>query len=70
MSLEREVVIVMNKLVLLDFWAPWCGYCLEMNATVEVCCHFCDKKYVFTAEDCHKLFAEQAKEEETESDSE
>lgn len=35
MSLESEVVIVMNKLILLDFWAPWCGYCLEMNATVE-----------------------------------
>lgn len=43
---------------------------LAEQGQVEVCCHFCDKKYVFTAEDCQKLFAEQAKEEETESDSE
>ena len=42
---------------------------LAEQGKVEVCCHFCDKKYVFTAEDCHKLFADQAKEEESESDS-
>ncbi|MCQ2433339.1 MAG: Hsp33 family molecular chaperone HslO [Clostridia bacterium] len=30
---------------------------LAEQGQVEVCCHFCDKKYVFTPEDCEKLFA-------------
>ncbi len=30
---------------------------LKDQGKVEVCCHFCDKKYVFTQEDCQTLFA-------------
>lgn len=33
---------------------------LAEQGQVEICCHFCDKKYVFTPEDCEKLFAEAA----------
>ena len=29
---------------------------LEEQGKVEVCCHFCDKRYIFTPKDCEKLF--------------
>ena len=31
---------------------------LAERGTVEICCHFCDKKYVFTQKECDALFAE------------
>lgn len=36
---------------------------LKEQGQVEVCCHFCDKKYVFSPEDCEALFAEAEKNE-------
>lgn len=36
---------------------------LAEQGKVEVCCHFCDKKYVFLPEDCGKLFDQAAEEE-------
>ena len=29
---------------------------LKEQGKVEVCCHFCDRKYTFTEKDCEKLF--------------
>ncbi len=36
---------------------------LAEQGQVEVACHFCDKKYVFTKEDCAALFARQDEDE-------
>lgn len=35
---------------------------LAEQGQVEICCHFCDKKYIFTPEDCDALFAAAASE--------
>lgn len=34
---------------------------LAEQGQVEICCHFCDKNYVFTKDDCEALFAEAEK---------
>ncbi|MBQ3065977.1 MAG: Hsp33 family molecular chaperone HslO [Clostridia bacterium] len=34
---------------------------LAEQGQVEISCHFCDKKYVFTKEDCRRMFAEAKK---------
>ncbi len=39
---------------------------LTEQGQVEICCHFCDKKYVFTRDDCDALFARAAVDEDTE----
>ena len=33
-SFEKEV-LQENKLVLIDFWAPWCRYCMILKPTIE-----------------------------------
>ena len=33
-SFEEEV-LKSDKIVLVDYWAQWCGYCLKMNPTIE-----------------------------------
>ena len=43
---------------------------LAEQGQVEICCHFCDKKYVFTPEDCDALFAAAAAQAEEEDDGE
>ena len=43
---------------------------LAEQGQVEICCHFCDKKYVFTPEDCDALFAAAAAQAEEEVDGE
>ena len=60
-NFETEV-LKSNKLTVVDFWAPWCGYCIKLSPVIEqIALEMTDAKFVkCNTDECSKIATDYA----------